>query len=530
MSERTGWDRRLRVRADGRRLVGHARAVLLRRCADRVGLTGVLADVLPMGAGHGWRDRGVVVVQLAVAIVLGATNLTEAAQLGLHQSGLSGPAASDSTVRRALLGLDDTALTLIAKARRTVRRHVWSQLHLRPGGFPRLSVAGRCLRDWVVIDMAATIITAASKKERAAATFKGTFGFHPLATWCANTAERLAMELRPGNAGANTVADHLRVLTCALAQIPYSSAAKLLIRVDGAGATHGLLEHLVALNTKRRTVRFSVGWKITDEDEKAIAKLPEHAWETSLKQDGSPQAGYFVAELTGVNTREGWPEGTRLIVRRVRLSGRQLKKLTDFEQKTGWCYSITATNIGRMWGVAGSHQVQFLDALHRDHAEVEDRVRTNKALGLHHLPSKSFAVNQGWMGPPRTSPQTWTPGSASWACTTSTTWPTPNRTPCACASTTCRPASRNTPAIGGSASRPPGPGRPRSPPAGTGSPTFRPLPDNRLPPRRRPERSRPHHPPGDVEPRRSRSVTRRPTPNTPGHYGRTTAPINDRPR
>lgn len=167
--------------------------------------------------------------------------------------------------------------------------------------------------------------------------------------------------------------------------------------MDGAGATHGLLEHLVALNTKRRTVRFSVGWKITDDDEKAIAPLPENAWETSLKQDGTLQEGYFVAELTGLNARTGWPKDTRLIVRRVRPSGRQLKKLTDFEKKTVWRYSITATNIGRMWGVPGSHQPQFLDALHRDHAEVEDRVRTNKAFGLHNLPSRAWEVNRGWM-------------------------------------------------------------------------------------------------------------------------------------
>ncbi|MEY9997567.1 hypothetical protein ABIE67_009686 [Streptomyces sp. V4I8] len=101
--------------------------------------------------------------------------------------------------------------------------------------------------------------------------------------------------------------------------------------------------------------------------------------------------------MTGVNTREGWPEGMRLIVRRVRPSRRQHKKLTDFEKQTGWRYSITATNIRHLWGIPGSHQVQFLDALHRDHAEVEDRIRTGKAMGLHNLPSKSWQVNAGWM-------------------------------------------------------------------------------------------------------------------------------------
>ncbi|WP_329295673.1 transposase [Streptomyces sp. NBC_01455] len=50
-----------------------------------------------------------------------------------------------------------------------------------------------------------------------------------------------------------------------------------------------------------------------------------------------------------------------------------------------------------MGHIAGTHQVQFLDVLHRDHAEVEDRVRTNKAMGLANLPSKSWETNASWM-------------------------------------------------------------------------------------------------------------------------------------
>lgn len=397
MSELTGWDRRLLVRADGRGLIGHAGAVLLRRCADRSGLTDALAKALPAGSGNNWRDRASVVVQLAVAIALGAKNLSEAEQLGLHHRQLFGDAASDSTTRRALAALDEAVLVKVAKARRKTRRYVWSLLHLRPGGFPWISVAGKRLTGWIVLDMDATIITSASRKDGAAGTFKGSFGFHPLGGWCANTGESLAMELRSGNAGANTVTDHLRVLAACLDQIPNSSQSKLLIRVDGAGATHGLLEHLQALNTARRTVRYTVGWKITPEDEAAIAKLPERVWETSFAQDGNLQEGHQVAELTGLNTRQGWPEGMRLIVRRVRPSRRHVKKLTDFEKKTGWRYQVTATNIHRMWGIAGSHQAQFLDALHRDHAEVEDRIRTAKAMGLDNLPSQSWQVNTGWI-------------------------------------------------------------------------------------------------------------------------------------
>ncbi|WP_259470962.1 IS1380 family transposase [Streptomyces sp. 1114.5] len=396
MAERTGWDRRLSVAADGKGLIGHAGAVLLRACADRLGLTTGLGRVLPDGVGT-WRDRAEVVVGLACVITLGATNLSEAEQLQRHQTALFGAAASDSTARRTLFALDAPTLARVARVRARVRRHVWGLLHLRPGGFPWLTVAGKRLAGWIVIDLDATVITAASKKQGTAATFKKTWGFHPLAAWCANTQESLAMLLRSGNAGANTVADHITVLTEALGQVPGSSQAKILVRVDGAGATHDLLEHLEALNTARRTVRYTVGWKLTDADEQAIALVPEGAWEDSLRQDGNVQDGYHCAELTDLNTREGWPAGMRLIVRRVRPSGRQLAKLTAFEQRTGWRYSVTATNIRHMWGIAGSHQAQWLDALARAHATVEDRVRTDKAMGLRNLPSQDWTINRGWM-------------------------------------------------------------------------------------------------------------------------------------
>ncbi|MGY4967385.1 hypothetical protein [Streptomyces sp. 900105245] len=80
--------------ADGKGLIGHAGAVLLRWLADRTGLTVALAAVLPAGTGTGWRERAAVVVQLAVAIVLGAVNLSDAEQLQAHHQGLFGAAVS----------------------------------------------------------------------------------------------------------------------------------------------------------------------------------------------------------------------------------------------------------------------------------------------------------------------------------------------------------------------------------------------------------------------------------------------------
>jgi hypothetical protein len=397
VSKRSGWDERLSVTAVGKGLVGHAGAVLLRQCADRSGLTGALNAVAPKGRGPGWWDRGTVLVSLAVSIVLGASSMSDINLLA-HQVGVFGDPPSACTVRRALDGLDEPALARIGKARAKVRRRVWDALARRPGGFPWLCVAGKLLTGWVVIDLDATLITAHSDKQGAAATFKKGFGFHPLGAWCANTAESLAMLLRPGNAGSNTVADHIRVLGEALAQVPQRYRHKILVRVDGAGATHDLLEHLQQMNTAWRTVRFTVGWTITEVDEDAIADLPTAAWTDTLDQAGTATATAQVAEVTGLNTRaDRWTRGLRLLVRRTKPSRRHRNKLTAFEKRTGWRYAIVATNITRLRGIPGTHQPQWIDCLHRSHATVEDRVRTNKAMGLRNLPSQSWKVNRGWV-------------------------------------------------------------------------------------------------------------------------------------
>jgi hypothetical protein len=395
----TAWDRRLSVRGDGKGLIGHAGAVLLRKCADQTGLTGALGGVFTRLGGSAVWDRGVVLVQLAVAIALGATSMRQIALL-THQEQLFGTPPSDSTVRRALesVGASDRLQVWIARARARVRRQVWQLIAATETGFPWLSVAGKVLTGWVVIDLDATLITAHSDKEGASATFKKGWGFHPLAAWCTNTQESLAMLLRTGSAGSNTAADHIRVLTEAIAQIPDTFRAKIWIRIDGAGATHDLVEYMKGLTTTRRTVRFTVGWKITETDETAIANLPETAWQAAIRQNGEVHPHAQVAELTGLDERAAqW--GLRLLVRRVRPSARDAAQLTALEKKTGFKYAIIATNLGPrgLRGVPGSHQLAFIDAVHRDHAEVEDRVRANKAMGLRNLPSKTWKVNLGWV-------------------------------------------------------------------------------------------------------------------------------------
>lgn len=215
------------------------------------------------------------------------------------------------------------------------------------------------------------------------------------------------MLLRPGNAPPNDVADHKTVLAAALRQLPLPLWSKLLVRIDGAAFSHDVLDHLQTLTTSRRRVRRVTGWAVNTTDEAAIALLPETVWTAALRQDGDVHEikgpdgrwlTYQVAELTGLRDLTGWPPRMRLIVRRVKPSRRDAKKLTAFEKRTGWRYQIVATNIPAhpgLSGVPGSGQDWFVDALYRGHAEVEDRAIKRVGLGL--LPSKSWQLNAAWV-------------------------------------------------------------------------------------------------------------------------------------
>jgi Transposase DDE domain group 1 len=399
--QHNGWDHALKVTAEGAGLVGHAGAVLLRKAADQAGLTAQMSAALRKKGTSPLLDRGIVLVSLAAAIALGATSMSDIALLA-HLAPVLGDAPSGPTVRRALdLAGTAAALDKIARARARARAHAWTLIEATPAGFPWLEIAGKTLTGWLVIDMDATLVTASSDKEGAAPTWKKGYGFHPLGAWLANTRECLAMQLRPGNAGSNTFADHKEVLAAALRQVPARFRRRILVRVDGAGASHDLVNHLLSLSSPRKTLLFTCGWMITGADEAAIMQLPGDAWKPGIGQDGEAEADKDVAEITHLMSRAGkWPGGLRWIVRRVKPSRRQTPNLTDWEKKTGWRYSITCTNIpdNGIAGVPGSHHPQYIDVAHREHAVVETGgVRTAKAMGLRNLPSKNWQVNVGWI-------------------------------------------------------------------------------------------------------------------------------------
>lgn len=381
--KRTSWSSGLHVTADGSGVVAHAGSVALRLLADRVGLTGALSDSLARRSFVPVHDRGRVLVDLAVLLADGGEAIADIDVLR-HQGEVLGPVASAPTVWRTLDELTPAALRRIETARARVRRHVWSQL----AELPPSKAAGVDLGDTVVLDVDATLVTSHSDKESARPTFKGGFGFHPIAVWCDNTEEMLAVTLRPGNAGANTAVDHIDVLGRAITAIPPTHRKKLLVRADGAGCSHALLDWLHDQGQVRgRSVEFSVGYALTERVREAIRRLPAKVWTPAICAEGQTRDGADVAEVTGLLDLTGYPLGMRVILRRERPHpGAQLSL---FEEADGWRYQGFATNTAR-------GQLAFLEARHRAHARVEDRIRHAKDSGLRRLPSREFAINTAW--------------------------------------------------------------------------------------------------------------------------------------
>ncbi|MBC7307579.1 MAG: IS1380 family transposase [Dietzia sp.] len=389
--KRTSWSSGLAVSADGVGVVAHAGSVATRLLADRTGLTGELSKVMARRNFVPLHDRGRVLVDVAVMLADGGEAIADIDVLR-HQDGVLGPVASPPTVWRALDEVTPGRLKKIATARARVRRHVWTQLSATQGGVPASRVAGTDLGEVVVLDVDATIVLAHSEKENASPTFKRTFGFHPLGVWCDNTSEFLTAKLRAGNAGSNTTADHIEVLTDAIAQVPAPHRRRLLVRSDGAGASHGLLDWLTAQNQVRgRRVEYSIGFAITEKVRDAITLVPSPVWVPALDADGGVREGGDVAELTGLidpAVLAKWPPGMRVIARRERPHpGAQLSL---FEEADGWRYQAFVTN-------TTTGQLAFLEARHRAHARVEDRIRHAKDTGLGRFPSRQFAINEVWL-------------------------------------------------------------------------------------------------------------------------------------
>jgi DDE family transposase len=365
---------RIRVTADGEGIVSHAGALLLAELADRLGLTTGLAEAMaPTRRRRSAHDPGKVLADLAVAIADGADCLADLAVLRANTA-VFGPVASDPTAWRVVASVDRARLEAVNAARAAARARAW-KAGVRPG--------------WIVLDLDSTLVTAHSEKEHAAPTYKHGFGFHPVVCYLDGTGEALAGMLRPGNAGSNTAADQLRVVDDALAQLPVATRAAdpeggewMLVRADSASATHGFVDGL-----RTRGLEFSIGFPLTADVARAVVCVPERAWTPAITQDCDLREGAECAELTDLLDLSSWPRGTRAICRREDPHpGAQL----TFSDASGHRFQVFVTD-------SSDPDLAYLEARHRGHARVENRIRAAKDSGLSNLPLRTFASNEVWL-------------------------------------------------------------------------------------------------------------------------------------
>lgn len=387
MSQHSSPYPRLTMDATGTGVVSHAGLALLLRTAEKTGLDQTLSEALaPWRTALAVHDPGKIALDLAIAVADGGEHLSDISVLRAEPA-VFGHVASNPTVSRLITTLAADAPNVVSalrSARARARRTAWR-------------AAGQHAPDHAIsatqpltIDIDSTIVIAHSDKEDATATWKRTYGHHPIGAWAdhgrSGTGEPLTIDLREGRAGSNTVIDHKTVLNAALQQLPfdpgYRVGRKVLVRTDSGGGTHDFVDYLT-----RRRLQYSVGFGLTDTTAAAVDSLPDTAWTPAYDSEEQVRDGAWVAELTGLIDLSGWPPGMRVIVRKeTPHPGAQLR----FTDRDGLRLTAFATNTTR-------GQLPDLELRHRRRARCEDRIKAMKDTGLRGLPLHGFDQNRIWI-------------------------------------------------------------------------------------------------------------------------------------
>lgn len=338
--------------------------------AQRIDLSGVIDDRLKLGK-HGV-NSGTKALTVIGSILAGGDSIDDVAVL---RAGAAG-SLFDATRAPSTIGT-------------WLRAHKWSNVRQLDAVsrelLVRLWAAGAGPADLaapLTIDLDSTIVAVHGRaKQGAAFGYTKVRGYHPQLATCAQTGQVLMSRLRGGSAGAARGAASF--LTETISRVRAAGATgQLTVRADSAFYSKTVLS---------TAAKFGVQFSITARQDKrvraAIDAIPEEAWQPIPYWLSSPEvSGADVAETTYTcfagDKRHA--RTVRLVVRRVRPTpGSQLALFTT------WDYHAFVTD--------RDGDVLEIEADHRRHAVVEQRIAELKSAGLAHLPSANFMANAAWL-------------------------------------------------------------------------------------------------------------------------------------
>lgn len=348
---------RTQITFDDDHAVANAGLLMTATLAERLGLEGLVDDMVELGQRTGSARPGRKVLTLVQSIAVGGDSIDDAAVLrtGSTEEILPHRVMAPSTLGTFLRAFTFGHVRQLDRVAEAALRRAWAS-----GAGP--------VDEPMTIDLDSTVCEVHGH-HKGGATYGHTrvLGYHPLLATRAETGEVLHARQRTGKAhSARGVA---RFFSETVARIRRAGASgALTVRADSAFWSASFIEQC-----RRLHVAFSITVRQTSQVKGAIAAIPEDRW---VPIEYTPGGEAAVAE-----TIYG---GHRLIVRRTRLLGPQAELWPD------WRYHAFVTD--------REGTTLDLDVEHRQHAVMELAIRDLKeGAGLNHAPSGKFFANAAWL-------------------------------------------------------------------------------------------------------------------------------------
>lgn len=373
---------RVRVACDDEHAVADAGLILPATLAQRVGLRGLLDELVDLGDAPGRANVGHKGMTLIHAMLAGADSIDDADTLraGATQAVLGHGVLAPSTLGTFLRSVTFGHVRQLDAVSREALHRAWAA-GAGPGDAP------------VTIDCDSTICQAYGlAKQGVSFGYTKVRGYHRLLATRAGVGEVLHSRLRGGK--VHTARGAASFLTETFARVRAAAATgALTARLDS-----GFYSKKVVDACRRAGVAFSVTARMDTAIRRAIEAIEAASWTPipywssdgtfGLDEAGEPISGADVAETSYTAFGKGKTGkagvSCRLIVRRVRPTpGSQLALFTTF------AYHAFITD--------RDGDTLTLEADHRAHAEVETVIRDLKDGPLAHLPSGRFAANAAWL-------------------------------------------------------------------------------------------------------------------------------------